>query len=110
MRFEALELSLQLIRKLRPIVAIIQTHDRKLAEQVRTAANSSSLNLAEGNRRAGKDKLHFWRISSGSTDETRASLRVAEAWGYVSSRQISETLHLADRLLAVTWRLIHPRK
>ena len=56
MRFEALELSLQLIRKLRPIVAIIQTHDRKLAEQVRTAASSSSLNLAEGNRSAGKDK------------------------------------------------------
>ena len=109
MRFETLELSLEIVRKLRPIVAIIQAHDRKLAEQIRASGSSSPLNLAEGNRRTGKDKFHLWRVASGSADETQTCLRVAEAWGYVSSRQIDEVLRMSDRLLAMIWNLTHPK-
>ena len=76
MRFEALELSLEIIRKLRPIVTIIQTHDRKLAERIRTAGSSSALNLAEGNRRTGKDKLYLWHVAAGSRGDTRSGVSI----------------------------------
>ena len=74
--------------------------------QVR-AASSVSANLAEGNRRVGKDRLHFFRIPAGSAAETRAHLRVALAWGWVDAEQISDALALIDRELALLWRLAH---
>ena len=42
-------------------------------------------------------------------DETVTALRVAEAWGYVNPQQTNEVLQLSDRLLAMIWRLTHPR-
>jgi four helix bundle protein len=62
-------------------------------------------NIAEGNRRAGRDRRHLWHVAAGSADEVCAHLRVAEAWGYVSGGDIAEVLALADRVLAMLWRL-----
>ena len=81
MAFEVLELSLELISSLRGSLRVIRSRDPKLHDQIRSAASSISLNLAEGRRRVGKDRLHLWRIASGSADEVRTALRVAEAWG-----------------------------
>ena len=58
----------------------------KLEDQICRAGSSISLNLAEGNRRAGKDKQNHWRIAAGSADEVRTALRVAEAWGYLGDK------------------------
>jgi len=33
------------------------------------------------------------------------SLRVAEAWGYVSMKDIAESARLLDKLLAILWTL-----
>ena len=107
MHFQALDVALQLVRNLRSPVERIQAHDRPLADQLRRAATSISLNLAEGRRRAGKDQRYLWRVAAGSADETRSCLLVASAWGYVDDAQIEEALDLADRILAMTWRLTH---
>jgi len=47
MAFVALDVSLELITKLQPVLALIARRDPKLADQVREAAQSNSLNLAE---------------------------------------------------------------
>jgi four helix bundle protein len=62
-------------------------------------------NVAEGNRRTGRDRLHLFRIAAGSADETRTHLRVAEAWGYVTMDDVDTSLQLADRELAMLSRL-----
>jgi len=105
MRFDAFEISIVLIRSLRAALTRLATHDASLATQLRRAAASVPLNLNEGRRRTGKDRLHFWRIAAGSADEVRAALRVAEAFGYLEPAAIEEPLQLVDRVLAMLWRL-----
>jgi hypothetical protein len=51
--------------------------------------------------------MHLFRIAAGSADETRTHLRVAEAWGYLSASEIEVPLRLADRQLAILWKLTH---
>jgi len=99
----ALDVALTLIRSLRAPVARIRRHHVKQANQLVDAASSIAANLAEGNRRQGKDRLHFFRIAAGSADETRVHLLVAEGWGWVDAKVIAEPLSLVDREL----RLLH---
>jgi hypothetical protein len=47
MKLEVLELALQAIELLRPIVVRIKKHDRNLARQITDAANSNVLNTAK---------------------------------------------------------------
>ncbi len=107
MQFIALKISLDAIRSLRQPLAKIRRSDPDLARQIRRAASSSALNLAEGSRRSGRDRKHHFRIAAGSADEVRAALHVAEAWGDIDPSDASTTLELLDRLLAMTWRLTH---
>ena len=106
-KFVALELALELIRSLRGLQAQIRRHDSNLANQLVKAASSVAANVAEGNRRTGKDRLHLFRIAAGSADETRTHLRVAEAWGYITRPQTTASLDLADRQLAILYKLTH---
>ena len=107
MQFQVFAISLDVIRAVRPLLPRIERRDKGLAKQLREAASSVPLNLSEGRRRIGKDRLHFWRIAAGSADETRACLLVAEAWGFLAADDIREPLDLLDSVLAITWTLTH---
>ena len=109
MSLHAHQIALEAIGALRPLMPLIQRRDRKLAEQLRAAASSMVLNLAEaeysdpGTQRA---RLHS---AAGSASESRAALRVAVAWGYVAGAQAEEPAALIDRVLAMLWRLTRGR-
>ena len=103
--FIALELSLDVIASLRTIVNALKTRDRELHDQIRRAASSICLNLAEGRRRSGCDRLHFWRVAAGSADELRTALRVAEAWGILEPEATLSAHRLLDQVLAILWRV-----
>jgi four helix bundle protein len=103
-RFEAFEVAIEVIGALRGLVDVIRVHDAEAARQIVRAASSVAANVAEGNRRVGKDRLHFFRIAAGSADEVRAHLRVAHAWGWID-RQAEQALGLLDRELAMLYRL-----
>ena len=107
-RFHAYDAALGLVIALRQEVERLSKYDRALADQLRRAASSVVLNLAEGNRRVGQDRLHFFRIAAGSAAEARAALDVARAWGLVGTS--SEAEAELDRVLAMVWRLTHPRR
>jgi len=107
MRFEALEISIAVIESLRGPLAALRLRDPDLHQQIRRAASSVPLNLAEGSRRAGRDRLHHFRIASGSAEEVRTALRVAAAWGDLSRDQIAPALALLDRSLRLLWGLCH---
>ena len=106
-RFDAYEVSLQLVRSLCGPVATIARCDPDLARQLRRAATSVPLNVAEGNRRVGKDRLHLFRVADGSAREALAGLDAAAAWGYLDVDAVSSAFVPADRVAAMLWRLTH---
>ena len=99
--------ALGLVSALRSLHGELVKTDRSLADQLRRAASSVVLNIAEGNRRTGKDRLHFFRIAAGSAAEVRAALAVAQAWGAIGAAPVAEAE--LDRVLAMLWRLTHRR-
>ena len=104
--FDVYDVSIQLIQGLRPLVAKLEARDRDLANQLRRAGSSIALNVAEGNRRAGKNKTHHFRIAAGSAAEVGAGLDVARAWGILETPE--PVLALLDRVRAMLWKLTHP--
>ena len=103
--FIAYELGLELISKLAGVPERIGKHDPDLARQLRRSAASVPQNLSEGNQRMGRDRIHHFRIASGSCSETRASLEIAIRWGYIERGSVAGALALCDRLVAILWRL-----
>ena len=107
--FIARQVSLEVIRGLRAIVETLERADRSLADQVRRAASSAALNVAEGAKRAGKDRFHFYRIAAGSCAEVRAALAVGAGWGYLDGVDTAPVEDLLDRQAALLHRLAHKR-
>jgi four helix bundle protein len=108
-RFETYDLALTLVTSLAPLLERLAHHDRDLASQLRRAASSVTLCISEGARRAGRDRLHLYRVAAGSAAEVASSLDVASAWSYLGRDDVAEPRELVDRLLAMLWRLTHPR-
>ena len=107
MNWDVFEASLELIRALRVPLNQLATVDGPLTTQIRRAASSISLNLSEGRRRAGRDRVHAWRIAAGSAEEVRASLLVADSWGYLEPAVLAPALALLDRIGAMLYRMTH---
>ena len=105
--FDAYSVAVEMIRALKPVTTRVQGRDPALATQLRKAAASVPLNISEGRRRVGKDRIHHWRIAAGSAAEVRACLDVADAWGYLEPTNVEAALELIDRILAMLWRLTH---
>jgi len=105
--FVAYEVSVQLATSLREIIPLVERSDRDLADQMRRAASSVVLNLAEGQRSAKGNKQKHYSIAHGSANEVKAALAVARAWGWIEDAHAP--LQILDRLLALLWRLTHPR-
>jgi four helix bundle protein len=103
--FIALEVTLEAIALMAPLVGRIQRLDRDLADQLRRALSSVALNLAEGNRSQGGIRLARFSTAAGSNAEARAALRVAIAWGYIAAKDAEPGLALLDRIGAMLHRL-----
>jgi four helix bundle protein len=99
----AYEVALDLVRALRPVVEQLRAYSPDTADQVERAASSIVLNLAEGERRHGRDPRRFWDIAHGSASEIRGALDLANAWGWrVDS---AHARALLDRELGLLWGL-----
>ena len=79
------DVMLDAISTLRPMVSAIERHDRDLASQLRRAASSVVLNLAEGSGSFGGVRTSRYRTALGSARETVSCLQVAERFGYVEA-------------------------
>ena len=101
----AYEVALDLVRALRPVVGQLRNFSSEAADQVERAASSIVLNLAEGDRRHGRDPRRFFAMAHGSAGEIRGALDLADAWGWqVESAQARALL---DRELGLLWGLTH---
>jgi hypothetical protein len=60
-QFHVLEVSLELVRSLRGVLAKLRSRSPKLSGQLEDALISVPLNTSEGRRRAGRDRQHHFR-------------------------------------------------
>ena len=107
MPFDVYDRSLELVAQLVAPAEALARRDGDLARQLRRAASSVTLNIAEGRKRIGRDQGHLWRIAAGSAEEVRACLQLAAAWGHVPAAQLATPLATLDRVLAMLYRLTH---
>ena len=95
----------RVVRDLVPLLHTIREHDKSLADQLKRAAQSVVLNIAEarGNE-AGNAKARF-STACGSAKEVRAALNVATDWGYIEAHRATHLDERLDEVCAITWRL-----
>ena len=74
---------LEVIAALRPSIAKLERHDADLARQLRRAASSVALNVAEGMYNRGKNRPARYHTALGSLREVLACFEVAAALGYL---------------------------
>jgi four helix bundle protein len=94
MAFDTYDRSLALLRSVVPVVERLAARDAALADQLRRAAQSVPLNIAEGNRRSGRDRKYRFRIALGSAAEVgshafnsldaRGAISVTERAAYIA--------------------------
>ena len=73
---------LGVLRDLRPVVSAVEARDTDLARQLRRAAASVALNIAEGAGNDGGTRRQRYFSALGSAREVSACLHVADALGY----------------------------
>jgi four helix bundle protein len=93
-----------LLEMLRSSIVSIERRDGDLARQLRRAAASVVLNIAEGSYARGGNRKSLYNVALGSAKETRACLDVARAFGYVDAVDASVEAKL-NVVCAVLYRL-----
>lgn len=79
-----------------------------LVDQLRRAAVSVALNIAEGtNRQTVKDRKHFFQMSITSVDEVVTALFISLDQGYLGQPQFDELYEMSAKQTARTAALIN---
>lgn len=91
------------------LVARVPAPLKSLADQVVRSASSVPANLSEGHGRAGRDRMHHWRIAYASAKEVDTHLRLLAQANAIDKDRTTSALNLFDEVRAMTWRLLHPK-
>ena len=105
--FEVLEMSLTVMDQLAHIETKVRGKRKSLADQIGRAAESVTLNIAEGRERAGLDKPDLYRRAAGSAGELTAALRIAVTRRYITQAEYDDIDVVLDRVRAILWTLTH---
>lgn len=102
MPFLAYDLSLELARSCRPVIAAVRQRNANLAKQLDDAVDSVHQNLAEAGGRHGDDRVRLFRYSYASLREVRGSLELAVIKGWIREPPAAA---IAYRLGGMLYRL-----
>ena len=102
------DVAVEAIAVLGPLVSAVGAHDKSLADQLRRAAASILLNIAEAEGSDPGNARARFHNALGSTREVRAALCIAVAWSYLFPSEQAPVDALLDRTSAMLFRLLHP--
>ena len=102
------QVAAEAVAALRPLALALAARDKDLANQLRRAAASILLNIAEGEGSDPGNARSRFHTALGSTREVRAALCIAVAWGHVLPADQVAVDVLLDRTSAMLYRLLHP--
>lgn len=105
--FAAYNVAFEIVKEMKPIIDGLRRHSAEAADQAERATISLLFNIAEGNRRHGRDPIRFFVIAQGSAAEIQAALDLADAWGWRLDDERARTL--LDRERGILWGLTHPK-
>ncbi len=101
---------MEFVRQAEAAAAGIRGPHAYLAEQLRRAATSVCLNIAEGaGEFSPREKARFYRIARRSGTECAAILDLCSVLELVQSSQLDACAQLLDRILAMLTRLTRRR-
>ena len=100
--------ALEMIAGVAGIAEAIEKRDSDLARQMRRAAASVALNIAEGMGNTAGHKRQRYQSALGSAREVMACVDVARAMRYVGEVDAS-VLDRMDHVIAALTRLVHRR-
>ncbi len=100
--------SMLLVRLVYPLAARLPDIERyALADQIRRAATSIPLNIAEGYGRGSDKGLHYFlSIAKGSAAEVETQLYICIALDYFPERDALDALALCDDIKAMLHRFM----
>ena len=96
--------ALAVVRDAGAVATALAQHDADLARQLRRAATSVPLNIAEGSGVAGRNARVRYGSALGSAREVRACIDVAVALGYTSEPHHDAHDRL-DKVIATLFKL-----
>ena len=108
-RFDALEKATTAAGIAISLVIRVPAPLKPIADQIIRSASSVPANLAEGAGRAGRDRMHHWRIAYGSAKEVDTHLRLLIHASTLDTNRAASALQLFDDVRAMTWRLLNPK-
>jgi len=88
-----------------PLTERAPTGYHSLNDQLRRAAVSIPLNIAEGSGRFDRDERRYFLIARGSALECAAILDVLEALGAASSAEVAQAHDLLERIVSMLTKL-----
>jgi hypothetical protein len=100
-RFLAYDLSLDIIRDMRPALVAIRRHSANLARHCNESLESVALNIAEGDGRYGGDRRKHFAAALGSLRDVNAAIDIATAAGVFELPPLAVE---RDRLGGMLWR------
>jgi four helix bundle protein len=92
------DVMLDTLRLIAPLIGAIERRNRPLGAQITASATSVLLNVAEGSAHRGAARNNRYRIALGEAREALATLRAAEALGYVRPLDAAVTARF-DRII-----------
>ena len=93
------------VQELAPLLQVVREHDRSLADQLKRAAQSVVLNIAEGRGSVAGNARARFATACGSAKEVRAALHVAGDWRYIAPEKALRLDAKLDEVCAITWCL-----
>ena len=94
-----------IVRELVPVLRAIREQDKSLGDQLKRAAQSVVLNIAEGRGSDSGSARARFSTACGSAKEVRAALNVASDWGYIEGHMATRLDERLDEVCAITWCL-----
>ena len=95
----------KVVREIAPLLQAVRRQDKALADQLKRAAQSVVLDIAEARGSDAGNARSRFATACGSAKEVRAALHIAGDWGYIESHTAAHLDQRLDEVCAITWCL-----